>query len=67
MKSLTAEVHYLENQNQVMKEQITEILNGKNVKTFHNGRYSDVVQEVCYSLVARGVFVGRVKSGHRAR
>ena len=30
-------------------------MNGKNVKTFHNGTYSDVVREVCYSLVARGV------------
>ena len=48
-------MHYLQNQNQVMKEQIAEILNEKAVKTFHNGRYSDVVREVCYSLVARGV------------
>ena len=55
VKKLTAEVHYLENQNQEMKEQIADILDGKAVKTFQDGRYSDVMCEVCYSLVAKGV------------
>ena len=55
VKKLTAEVHFLENQNQEMKEQIAEILDGKAVKRFHNGRYSDVIHELCYSLLAKGV------------
>ena len=45
-KKITAEVHYLENQNQEMKEQIADILDGKAVKTFQDGRYSDIMREV---------------------
>ena len=55
VKKLTTEVYYLENKNEEMKEQIADILDGKAVKTFQDGRYSNVMCEVCYSLVAKGV------------
>ena len=55
MQRLNDEVLYLQNENEKMKEKIEEILNGKSVRTFHGGRYSDVVREVCYSLLSRGV------------
>ena len=47
--------YYLQNENEKMKEKIEEILNGKCARTFYGGTYSDVVREVCYSLLARGV------------
>ena len=55
MQRLNDELKYLGNENEIIKEQIAEILNGKGVATFHDGRYSDVVMEVCYKLLARGV------------
>ena len=55
VQRLNDEVLYLQNENEKMKEKIEEILNGKCARTFHGGRYSDVVREVCYSLLARGV------------
>lgn len=55
MQKLNDEVLYLQNENEKMKEKIEEILNRKMARTFHGGRYSDVVWEVFYSMVARGV------------
>ena len=54
MQILNVEVHYLENENE-KKKKIEEILNGKAARTFQGGRYSDVVWELCYELVARRV------------
>ena len=55
VQRLNDEVLYLQNENEKMKEKIEEILNGKCARTFHGCRYNDVVREVCYSLLARGV------------
>ena len=48
MQKLNDEVHYLQNENEQMKEKIKEILHGKEARTFQGGRYSDVIRELCY-------------------
>ena len=55
VKKFSEDVHYLENENEMMWVQLEEILNEKEISTFEGGRYRDEVREVCYSLLARGV------------
>ena len=55
VQKLNDEVLHLENENEVIREQLAEILDGKEVSAFKDGQYCDEVQEVCYSLLARGV------------
>ena len=55
VKKLSEDVHYLENENEMMRVQLEEILNEREISTFEGGRYRDEVREVCYSLLARGV------------
>ena len=55
VKKLSEDVHYLENENEMMQVQLEEILNEREISTFEGGQYRDEVREVCYSLLARGV------------
>ena len=55
VKKLSEDVHYLENKSEMMRVQLEEILNEREISTFEGGQYRDEVREVCYSLLARGV------------
>ena len=55
VKKLSEDVHYLDNENEMMQVQLEEILNEREISTFEGGQYRDEVREVCYSLLARGV------------
>ena len=62
VQKLNDEVLHLENENEVIREQLAEILDGKAVSAFKDGQHHDEVPEVCYSLLARGVSARDVES-----
>ncbi len=60
INELSEEVKFLENENEILKEQIAGILEEEEVKTFQGGRYSDEVRQVCYQLLQMGVATHKI-------
>lgn len=54
-------VKYLENDNEILKENIEDLMKSQIVKTFHGGKYDDSIREVYASLLSMNVGVCNVE------
>ncbi len=61
MKQLNDEIKNLENENEILKEEVNDLMQEDEVATFHGGRYSDTVRQVCYILLSEGVTMSKAE------
>ncbi|XP_052075821.1 uncharacterized protein LOC127713909 [Mytilus californianus] len=52
---------YLENENEILKENIEDLMKSQIVQTFHGGKYNDTIREVYASLLSMNVGVCNVE------
>ena len=59
MKQLNNEIKNLENENELLKERVNDLMQEDEVVTFHGGRYNDTVRQVCHILLSEGVSMSK--------
>ena len=61
IQDLKEEVRVLENENEKLKESLNQFMQDAEVTTFEDGRYSDVVRQVCHILISEGVSMSKTE------